>query len=93
MKSTVLVIGYVFPEPNSTAAGSRMLQLINFFMDQNYKVVFATSSKATERAFNLESINIEVVEILLNDASFDVFIKELNPNIVIFDRFMTEEQF
>ena len=93
MKSTVLVIGYVFPEPNSTAAGSRMLQLINFFMDQNYKVVFATSSKATERAFNLESINIEVVEILLNDASFDVFVKELNPNIVLFDRFMTEEQF
>ena len=31
MKSTVLVIGYVFPEPNSSAAGTRMLQLIDFF--------------------------------------------------------------
>ena len=34
-----------------------------------------------------------VVEIELNHSSFDVFIKGLNPAIVLFDRFMTEEQF
>ena len=33
------------------------------------------------------------VAIELNNASFDVFVKELNPTIVLFDRFMMEEQF
>ena len=93
MKSTVLIIGFVFPEPNSSAAGTRMLQLIHFFISQNYTVVFATSCKKSDNAFDLESLQIEVVEVLLNDSSFDSFVKELNPNIVLFDRFMTEEQF
>ena len=43
MKSTVLIIGYVFPEPNSSAAGTRMLQLIDFFINQNFTVVFANA--------------------------------------------------
>ena len=89
MKSTVLIIGFVFPEPNSSAAGTRMLQLIHFFISQNYTVVFATSCKKSDNAFDLESLQIEVVEILLNDSSFDSFVKELNPTIVLFDRFMT----
>ena len=93
MKSTVLIIGFVFPEPNSSAAGTRMLQLINFFINQNYTVVFATSCKKSNQAFDLESLNVQVVDILLNDSSFDVFVKELNPEVVLFDRFMTEEQF
>lgn len=93
MKSTVLIIGFVFPEPNSSAAGTRMLQLINFFINQNYTVVFATSCKKSNQAFDLESLNVQVVDILLNDSSFDVFVMELNPEVVLFDRFMTEEQF
>lgn len=93
MKSTVLIIGFVFPEPNSSAAGTRMLQLIDFFKNQNYTVVFATSCKKSANAFDLESLNVQVVEILLNDSSFDFFVKDLNPEVVLFDRFMTEEQF
>ena len=93
MKPTVLIIGFVYPEPNSSAAGTRMLQLINFFNDQNYKIVFATTCKKSDNAFDLESLNVQIVNILLNDSSFDVFAKELDPKIVLFDRFMTEEQF
>ena len=93
MKPTVLIIGYVYPEPNSSAAGTRMLQLINFFIDKNYKIVFATTCKKSDNAFDLESLNVHIVDILLNDSSFDVFAKELDPSIVLFDRFMTEEQF
>ena len=93
MKSTVLIIGFVYPEPNSSAAGTRILQLINFFISQNYTVVFATSCQKSDNAFDLESLQIEVVEILLNDSSFNVFVKELSPDIVLFDRFMCEEQF
>ena len=93
MQSTLLVIGFVYPEPNSSAAGTRMLQLIEAFQAQDYQITFATTCKKSDNAFDLESIGVTVVEIELNHSSFDVFIKELNPAIVLFDRFMTEEQF
>ena len=93
MQSTLLVIGFVYPEPNSSAAGTRMLQLIEAFQAQDYTITFATTCKKSDNAFDLESIGVTVVEIELNHSSFDVFIKELNPAIVLFDRFMTEEQF
>lgn len=93
MQSTVLVIGFVYPEPNSSAAGSRMLQLIEAFQSQDYSITFATTCKKSDNAFDLESIGVSVVEIELNHSSFDSFIKHLNPTVVLFDRFMTEEQF
>ena len=93
MQSSILVIGFVYPEPNSSAAGTRMIQLIEAFQEQNYKVTFATTCKKSDHAFDLESIGVQLVEIQLNHSSFDVFIKTLNPTIVLFDRFMTEEQF
>ena len=93
MQSTLLVIGFVYPEPNSSAAGTRMLQLIEAFQAQDYQITFATTCKKSDNAFDLESIGVTVVEIELNHSSFDVFIKELNPAIVLFDRFMTQEQF
>ena len=93
MESTVLVIGFVYPEPNSSAAGSRMLQLIEAFQSQDYSITFATTCKKSDNAFDLESIGVSVVEIELNHSSFDSFIKHLNPTVVLFDRFMTEEQF
>ena len=93
MQSSLLVIGFVYPEPNSSAAGMRMLQLIEAFQAQDYKITFATTCKKSDNAFDLESIGVNIVEIELNHSSFDVFIIDLNPSIVLFDRFMTEEQF
>ena len=93
MKPTLLVIGFVYPEPNSSAAGTRMLQLIEAFQSQDYCITFATACKNSANAFNLESIGVTVIEIELNHSSFDVFVSNLNPEIVLFDRFMTEEQF
>ena len=93
MQPTLLIIGFVYPEPNSSAAGSRMLQLIQAFQDNDYRITFATTCKKSDNAFDLKSIGVTVVEIELNHSSFDAFIKSLNPSIVLFDRFMTEEQF
>lgn len=90
---TLLVIGFVWPEPDSSAAGSRMLQLIDQFQYQGYTVKFATTAKHTQRAFDLLSIGVSTESIELNNSSFDVFLKDLNPDIVLFDRFMVEEQF
>lgn len=89
----LLIIGFVWPEPKSSAAGSRMMQLIETFQSQDYQITFASTCAKTQNAFNLETIGIEQVAIELNNASFDDFIKRLSPDIVIFDRFMVEEQF
>jgi glycosyltransferase involved in cell wall biosynthesis len=89
----LLIIGHTFPEPTTTAAGNRMMQLINLFSKENHQITFACTATVSEKTFNLEAQHISVKNIKLNDESFDVFIKELNPEIVIFDRFITEEQF
>ncbi|MCC1483595.1 glycosyltransferase family 4 protein [Winogradskyella sp. E313] len=70
-----------------------MLQLIKQFQKQGYSITFATTANVSNRAFNLESIEVSIQNIELNNSSFDAFIKLLNPTIVMFDRFMTEEQF
>lgn len=89
----VVIIGTVIPEPNSTAAGKRMLQLIDFFQSENYKVTFLSAASISDFSFDLNSIGVDFHNILLNDSSFEILIKDLNPNVVIFDRFTTEEQF
>lgn len=92
-RNRVLIIGKVWPEPNSSAAGSRMMQLIELFKQQDWEITFASAAGESEFAVNLEEFEVEKAEIKLNDSSFDVFVKDLNPTIVLFDRFMTEEQF
>ena len=92
-KQHVLIIGYVWVEPNSSAAGSRMLQLIEQFLLQDWQITFASPAQKSEKASCLSSLGINEVSIELNASSFDDFIRELHPTIVLFDRFMMEEQF
>lgn len=89
----LLIIGHTFPEPATTAAGIRMMQLIELFANRNFEITFASTAALSDKSANLESQNISIQNILLNDSSFDVFIKKLNPEIVIFDRYISEEQF
>ena len=89
----LLIIGWVWPEPNSSAAGSRMLQLIGFFQQQGYCITFACTAQRTEHMADLVQLDVECVDIKLNCSSFDIFIEELKPDVVMFDRFMMEEQF
>ncbi|MDG2194816.1 MAG: glycosyltransferase [Polaribacter sp.] len=93
MQKTVLIIGTVWVAPNSSAAGSRMLQLITLFLKNNYTVTFASTAQRGEQALDLKAIGVAEVFIELNNPSFDVFVKKLHPSIVVFDRFMIEEQF
>ncbi|WP_246041011.1 glycosyltransferase [Flavivirga rizhaonensis] len=93
MAKKLLIIGFVWPEPKSSAAGSRMMQLIRFFQTQNYQITFSSPCAKSDNAFDLKTIGVDQVSIELNNTSFDVFIKTLHPDIVLFDRFMIEEQF
>ena len=92
-KSRLLVIGCVWPEPNSSAAGSRMLQLLEFFLAENYEITFVTTATRSEFALDLKKMNIASEVIKMNHPSFDELLKRIKPNLVLFDRFMTEEQF
>jgi glycosyltransferase involved in cell wall biosynthesis len=89
----ILIIGFVWPEPNSSAAGTRMEQLLLLFKEWGWSVTFATPALDSNFMIDLEVIGVEKKSIALNCSSFDVFIQELNPSIVLFDRFLMEEQF
>ena len=89
----LLIISSVWVEPNSSAAGSRMLQLIRFFLSQNYSIEYASTATVSEFSFDLADLGITTQFIQLNDSSFDGYLQEINPNLVLFDRFMVEEQF
>ena len=89
----LLIIGMVWPEPKSSAAGTRMLQLISLFQEQNYEVTFASAAQESDFSYNLKSIGVKTQKIKLNCASFDEFVRYLNPEIVLFDRYIIEEQF
>ncbi|MFT7899543.1 glycosyltransferase [Tenacibaculum ascidiaceicola] len=88
----LLIIGYVWIE-KTTGAGNRMLQLLNVFKNQNYTITFATPAQKTENSLNLSELGVQEQSIELNSSSFDDFVKELRPDVVLFDRFMMEEQF
>ncbi|WP_417785380.1 glycosyltransferase [Tenacibaculum sp.] len=88
----LLIIGYVWIE-KTTGAGNRMLQLLNVFKNQNYTITFATPAQKTENSLNLSELGVQEQSIELNSSSFDDFVKELQPDVVLFDRFMMEEQF
>ncbi len=89
----MLIIGHVWPEPKSSAAGRRMMQLIEFFKVSGYDICFATPCSKKEYSYPLEKINVSVASIEVNNSSFNDFIQKLKPDVVIYDRFMMEEQF
>jgi hypothetical protein len=89
----ILIFGLHFPEPRSTAAGTRMLQLIHLFQDFHFQIHFACAQPSTDFSINLKEINVSAHILQLNDNSAKDLLYQLQPEIVIFDRFITEEQF
>ncbi len=90
---SLLIIGFVWPEPKSSAAGKRMLQLIEFFLEKGYQITFASTAQNIEFSEDVTIMGVKAKTIELNSSTFDAFVKDLNPDIVLFDRFMVEEQF
>ena len=93
MQQQLLIIGFVWPEPNSSGAGTRMLQIIEVFLKQGWKITFASAASDSEFMFDVTGLGVEKAAIAINDSGFDEFVKALQPTIVMFDRFMVEEQF
>lgn len=89
----VLYIGYVWPEPQSSAAGSRTMEFLRLFRRQHWQVIFASPAALSEHRADLSHDGIQEKSIVINCDSFDIFVQEYQPDIVMFDRFFTEEQF
>ncbi|WP_333608233.1 glycosyltransferase [Arsukibacterium sp.] len=91
--STLVILGYVWPEPCSSAAGSRMLSLIRLYLDKGWQVIFASSAQLSPHRFTLTDWGVTEQQVALNDDSFQLWLAGINPTAVLFDRFMLEEQF
>ncbi|ATR83570.1 glycosyltransferase [Pseudomonas sp. HLS-6] len=89
----VLVIGYVWPEPRSSAAGGHMMQILESFLERGWQITFSSPATVGEHKADLAALGIAEQAIVLNCSSFDHFVAELAPDVVLFDRFMMEEQF
>ncbi|WP_111641534.1 glycosyltransferase [Marinimicrobium alkaliphilum] len=89
----VVCIGQVWPEPTSSAAGSRLLQLLHSFRAQGWRVTFACAAERTEHSADLTAQGINELPIALNCSSFNTQLAEWQPDLVLFDRYLSEEQF
>ncbi|MFU8813051.1 MAG: glycosyltransferase [Balneolaceae bacterium] len=89
----LLVIGKTWPEPGSSAAGRRILQLMQLFLSEHWEILFVSSSKQSPYAELPHHPNVRHQSVVLNDSSFDELMQSEQPDVVLFDRFMTEEQF
>ncbi|MBT8209249.1 MAG: glycosyltransferase, partial [Eudoraea sp.] len=89
----LLILGLSWPEPKATAAGVRMMQLIDSFIQSEWDLTFASTAGRTKNGADLKNMGIIVQEIRLNDEAFNLFLEELKPDMVLFDRFVTEEQY
>lgn len=92
MSRVLLVVGYVWPELSS-AAGRHMMSLLNLFSENEWRVYFASAAAKTPLSIELSEYGIKSSSIELNSSSFDTLVRELNPLVALFDRFMTEEQY
>jgi len=92
-KKQLIVIGHQWPEPKSSAAGTRMMQLLELFLEMDFQITYACAAVRSEWSFPLETMDISAEIIKLNDTSFDSWIKAKDPSVVLFDRFISEEQY
>ncbi len=93
MNLNIAIIGYVWPEPKSSAAGQNMLSIIMSCVKAGHNVTFLTAAAESSHKADLNSLGVVSRDIALNCSSFSTLIRELQPDVVVFDRYMTEEQF
>lgn len=89
----LLWICSVWPEPDSSAAGTRTFRLLQGLRDRDISVSVTSGCKDSGYRAALETIGIATELFEPNDSRFDEYLKQTKPDVVIFDRFMTEEQF
>ncbi len=89
----LLVVGAVWPQPKSSAAGAHILQVLRPILRAGWEITYASTTTDSTHAFDLTSVGISTEAIQVNAPYFDELLESLDPDVVIFDRFFVEEQF
>jgi glycosyltransferase involved in cell wall biosynthesis len=91
MKAVFFV--YVWPEPLSSAAGVRTLELCRHLRQLGYAVTFLSPCRENAASLALAREGVSTLPCPANDSLVEGRLKELRPDLVIYDRFVMEEQF
>jgi len=89
----LLVLGHVWPQPKASAAGEHMMHLIQLFQDMHFEIHFASAAAQPVNYTDLDELDINTSFVEINNDNFNDYLTEVKPDIVLFDRFMVEEQF
>ncbi|MCQ3830109.1 glycosyltransferase [Microbulbifer elongatus] len=89
-KKTALLIAKQWPEPASTAAGRRTLDILDLLNEAGYRIEMGSPAQPTPFQ---ATTGYGEHQIAVNDSRFDDWVRALDPSLVIYDRFMMEEQF
>ena len=92
-KPIALLFSTVWPEPESSAAGVRQMQWIRFLLRLGFEVVLSSPSKPKDGGAASGFPGVRFLPLPMNRSEIKVPLQELAPEIVLFDRFMLEEQF
>lgn len=89
----ILWIAFIWPEPDSSAAGFRTAFLLEILQRAGYDVRVCSPCGENSYRTRLEELGFRTHSIGPNDPSFDEYLLAFDPGVVVFDRFMIEEQF
>lgn len=93
LKMKVLILVTVWPEPESSAAGWRVMNVIDACHRAGWSVTIGSPSVTNFFSERLPALGVQVHPVALNDSSFDEWIAGESFDIAILDRFILEEQF
>ena len=91
MKAALFV--YVWPEPRSSAAGVRTHELARILMAEGYEVEAYSPCAENEAMREWEALGVRCRHCPANESGVESFLAPAQPTLVIYDRFVMEEQF
>lgn len=93
MTLAAVLIAKNWPEPASTAAGTRTLDVLRLLQAGGYQVTVASPAEPTPFQLDLAFEQMATQRIAVNDSAVDQWLFDLQPDLVIYDRYVMEEQF
>ena len=86
----VLILGQVWPEVSSSAAGVRTHGIVSV-LKKDHSVSFASPAKPNEHSKTLQEAGVTALRTDMNNSeAFRALLTRTCPDVVIFDRFTTE---
>lgn len=89
----ILFIGFVWPELKSSAASQNIVSYLKYCSNHDHKIWFCSSAQTTIKSTDLTQFNVNSFVCELNSHTFNDTLRKIKPDIVIFDRFLSFEQY